>query len=80
MPCLIFKVVDLLLEWNECYYPIEIKGGSYPKRNDTRGITAFREAYPQLKIAPGLVICNCTSMFALSERDYALPWNLALSP
>lgn len=71
--------VDLILEWNGWYYPIEIKGTSYPKRNDTRGISAFREAYPKLKVAPGLVICNASTMFALNEQDYALPWNLALN-
>lgn len=72
--------VDLILEWNGHYYPIEIKGTTHPTKNDTRGISAFREAYPQLKIAPGLVICNCSSIFALTKKDYSMPWNLALNP
>lgn len=71
--------VDLILEWNGCFYPIEVKGTTHPSRNDTRGISAFRESYPALKIASGLVICNCASMFALNDGDYAMPWNLAFS-
>ncbi|GAB4268739.1 MAG: ATP-binding protein [Opitutales bacterium] len=71
--------VDLILEWNGRYFPIEIKGKSHPTKADTHGITAFRKAYPKLDIAPGLVICNCAKPFPLTSHDWALPWNLALT-
>lgn len=71
--------VDLILEWNGEFFPIEIKGTSHPGKSDIRGIKAFREAYPALKIGPGLVICTCEKMFALSSEDYAMPWNLVVT-
>jgi predicted AAA+ superfamily ATPase len=71
--------VDLLLERDGCIYPIEIKVKSAPVKNDTRGITAFRNAYPNLKIAPGLVLACCHSFAKISENDYCLPWNAVLN-
>lgn len=70
--------VDLIIELNGKYFPIEIKGKSHPKKGDVSGIKAFREAYSKLNIGAGLVICTCSSIFPLSEQDYALPWNIAL--
>ena len=67
--------VDLLLERDGRCYPIEVKLSSRPSRKDTRGIASFRENYPQLKIAPGLVIAPVERMEQLSENDYCLPWD-----
>ncbi len=67
--------VDLLLERDGCIYPIEIKVKSSPTKNDTRGISAFRKTYPNLKIAPGLVLACCHRFSKLSETDFCLPWN-----
>lgn len=69
--------VDLLLERDGCIYPIEIKVKSSPTKNDTRGISAFRKAYPNLKTAPGLVLACCHKSAKISETDYCLPWNAA---
>lgn len=44
--------------------------------NDTRGIRAFRESYPKLNIAPGLVICPCEQLQSLSPECSAVPWDL----
>lgn len=70
--------VDLLIEWNGQYFPIEIKGTSHPKKGDASGIKAFRETYPKLNINAGLIICTCSNVFPLTEQDYAMPWNIAL--
>lgn len=70
--------VDLILEWNGRYYPIEIKGTSNPSKADARGIQAFRAAYPRLDIAEGLVICTCSKIQPLTEKDFAVPWNMAI--
>ncbi len=48
--------VDLILEQNGKYFPIEIKSTTRPSKKDTRGIKAFRETYPNLNIQPGVVI------------------------
>ena len=56
-------------------YPIEIKMTSNPSRDDTKGITAFRNTYHRLNISPGLVICPTQNFYKISENDYALPWD-----
>jgi predicted AAA+ superfamily ATPase len=67
--------VDLLLERDGVFFPIEVKLGSNPGKSDTRGITALRRTYPKMKVAPGLVICPCEQVERLSAGDYALPWD-----
>lgn len=67
--------VDLLLERDGMFYPIEVKLYSRPSRKDTRGLAAFRAAHPHLRIAPGLVIAPTDSLLPLSENDWALPWD-----
>lgn len=67
--------VDLILEQNGVLFPIEIKLTSNPTKKDVKGITAFRKTYPDLKIAPGLIICPCEKVVKISENDYALPWD-----
>lgn len=69
--------VDILLEYNGVFHPIEIKAKTNPSRRDTLGISAFRKTYPQLNIAKGLVIAPCPAMIQLSEHDYAVPWDVA---
>jgi predicted AAA+ superfamily ATPase len=67
--------VDLLLEQDGTYFPIEIKLASRPSRADTRGLRAFREAHPQLNIAPGLVIAPAEAKLPLNDKDWVLPWD-----
>jgi len=67
--------LDILLERDGVFYPVEIKAKSNPTKSDTKGISALRKAYPKLKIAPGLVICPCEKFVKISENDYALPWD-----
>lgn len=68
--------VDLILERDGMLYPIEIKLNSRPSRKDTRGIRAFRDTYPELAIAPGLVIAPSEQPEQISEEEIAMPWDL----
>ena len=68
--------VDLLLERDGMFYPIEIKLGSRPTKGDLRGIKSLRSVYPKLKIAPGLVICPTEQFMRLDDAEYALPWDV----
>lgn len=68
--------VDLLLERDGRFFPIEVKGKTKVSRSDARGITAFREAYPKLEVAPGLVVCLCERVEWLNGSEAALPWDL----
>jgi predicted AAA+ superfamily ATPase len=69
--------VDLILERDAVFYPIEIKAKSNPSRRDTTGISSFRKTYPHLKIEKGLVLCPVDKIFPLSDLDYAMPWDIA---
>jgi predicted AAA+ superfamily ATPase len=67
--------VDFILERDGILFPIEVKLTSHPNRSDTTGITAFRKTYPNLRIAPGLVIAPCDRFEQISDNDYCLPWD-----
>ncbi len=67
--------VDILLERDGVFYPIEIKAASNPGRKDTSGISAFRKTHSDTRVARGLVVAPCEKMYQLSENDYALPWD-----
>ena len=67
--------VDLVLERDGRLYPIEIKLTTRPTPGHTRGITALRRTYPELDIAPGLVICATDHPQRLNDTDWALPWD-----
>lgn len=68
--------VDLLLERDGIFHPIEIKLTSRPGRADARGIRAFREANQHLRIAPGLIIAPTDEKLQINDTDWALPWDL----
>jgi predicted AAA+ superfamily ATPase len=68
--------VDLILERDGVFYPLEIKSKSNPGRRDTTGLTAFRKTYPSLRIEKGLVIAPAQSVLRISENDCAVPWDL----
>ncbi len=69
--------MDLVLERDGVFHPIEVKATSHPSSRDARGLRAFREAYPRLKVGPGLVIAPAEKMYPLTEHDVAIPWDLA---
>lgn len=70
--------VDLLLERDGVFYPIEVKAASRPSRGDTTGIAAFRKTYPDLNVGPGLVVAPCNGLEQLSETEYAMPWDAVI--
>lgn len=67
--------VDVILERDGLFYPIEVKLTSQPSRQHARGIEAFRAAYPRLRIMPGLVIAPVQQVERLCETCYSLPWD-----
>ena len=71
--------VDLVLERDGWLYPIECKMKSMPSKSDCRGITAFRQAHEGAKIAAGAVICACEMPYALTDQDFAIPWDATLA-
>ncbi|MBY0544230.1 MAG: ATP-binding protein [Gammaproteobacteria bacterium] len=70
--------VDLILELNARFYPIEIKCKATLSGNDGRGIMAFRDSYPGMDIAPALILYAGQNCYRLNPHIIAMPWNRVL--
>ena len=68
--------VDLLIELDNVYYPIEIKCKTRPSKADLSGIKAFRATYPQLNIAPALLVSAVEQIQPLGENSFAIPYDI----
>jgi predicted AAA+ superfamily ATPase len=66
--------LDLVLERDGRFFPLEIKATTRPGRKDSSGIQAFRETYPKLDIGPGVVVHLGDDSFMLTDHDIALSW------
>jgi uncharacterized protein len=67
--------VDLLLERDGRWHPIEVKLSTRLTAADARGLSRFRQAHPNLAIAPGLVIAPIRATQRLNDFDHAIPWD-----
>ena len=67
--------VDLLLERDGKFFPMEVKVKSQPTKRDAQGMKALRDSYPKLDIQPGLVIAPTDRFLKISEEAFAIPWN-----
>ncbi len=68
--------VDLILERDGKFYPIEIKCQGNLSKGDLSGMRAFRATYPKLQVMPGLILYAGEEPFHLDEQTVAMPWNL----
>jgi uncharacterized protein len=67
--------VDLLLELNGEFYPIEIKCKTKLTKFDAKSLQAFRDSYPNLTINKGVIIYCGKECMLLNQNTLALPWN-----
>jgi len=68
--------VDLLLERDGVFIPIEIKSGARITDADTRGIRIFRETYPHLKHGIGCIVAGVEESFELPDGIVVLPYDI----
>ncbi len=68
--------LDLILERDGKFYPIEIKAKSKVTSNDARNIQTFRQLYPHLNVQKGLIIAPCESQYAVTENAWVMPWDV----
>ena len=68
--------VDMILEKDSTLYPIEVKLNSRPKPKDARGINSLRESYPNVRIAPGIILAPVDRVEQVTELDFIVPWDL----
>jgi len=67
--------VDIILEIDGKFYPIEAKSTTRLGKNDIRGIKAFRDTYSTAHIMPGLVVYAGDKLFRIDDNTIAIPWN-----
>ncbi len=65
--------VDLLLERDGTFIPIEIKLASRPSRRDLGGIRSFSKTYPRLPLGPRIVIHGGEELYLVDEATVAVP-------
>lgn len=68
--------VDLLLERDGVFHPIEIKCKARVTPDDARGIKAFRKTYPHLKHGPGLIVAAVEEPARLRDGVLVVPYDL----
>ncbi len=68
--------MDILLERDGMFHPVEIKLTANPNRRMVSGIEAFRAAHPHLNCRPGALLCAVERALWVSEHVLAIPWNL----
>ena len=69
--------VDLLLERDGKFIPVEMKATPRPVERDARGIRAFRETHPSLAHGRGIVVSTAPEAFELRDRIVVIPYDLA---
>jgi predicted AAA+ superfamily ATPase len=69
--------VDIIVELDGRFYPIEVKSTTNVRSADIRSLQAFRETYPHLPIATGIVIYAGSECYQVSPGIVAVPWDLA---
>lgn len=68
--------VDLLIEKDGQFYPIEFKTSTHPSSRDARGILEFMKTYPHLKVQKGVVVHGGRDIVPLTDYAIGVPWNL----
>jgi predicted AAA+ superfamily ATPase len=66
--------IDLILEMNGTYYPIEFKCSRNLSSYDLRSFQAFRKSVSGKKVAPNLIIHAGDENFLLDQDTMALSW------
>ncbi|MCB1159871.1 MAG: ATP-binding protein [Leptospiraceae bacterium] len=66
--------IDLILEYGGTLFPIEFKTKTHPGKNDARSFSVFRDTFPKLKIARGLIVCSIEAPQIISENGMAIPY------
>jgi predicted AAA+ superfamily ATPase len=66
--------VDLILERDGAFYPIEIKCKSRATKADASSLHSFRQTYANKNIMPGLVIHAGEESYLIDQETFALSW------
>lgn len=70
--------VDLILERDGLFFPIEVKFADKVRQDDIKGIRAFRDAHPELLHGCGAIVYTGEHVMFLDDDIVAIPWNWAV--
>lgn len=65
------REIDLVMEYNNKLYPIEIKKSKNPGSEATKNFGGLEET--KKEIAPGIVLCMIDQIFPIDRNNYAVP-------
>lgn len=68
--------VDLILERDGVFHPIEVKLASQVNGRHTRGLRSFEESHPSLRVGTWIVIYGGRDLRRVGERALAVPADL----
>ena len=60
--------IDLLIEQNNILYPVEIKKTATPSSDDAKNFF-ITNRIKNIKIAQGIIICNCSQVLNVKNKD-----------
>ncbi|MCK4641176.1 MAG: ATP-binding protein [Candidatus Marinimicrobia bacterium] len=67
--------VDLIMEIDGIFRPVEIKCKSSISITDARGILQFRKTYPKLRHGPAFIIAVVDKAFRLADDIFVIPFD-----
>jgi predicted AAA+ superfamily ATPase len=67
--------VDLVLEQDGLFFPVEVKVASFVGPGDTRSIQTFRERFGK-RVQPGVIVYGGREILKLSDACIAVPFDL----
>jgi predicted AAA+ superfamily ATPase len=68
--------VDLIIEFDNKIFPIEIKCKTNLTKRDVTGIKAFRNTYSHLNIEPAIIIAPVTTTYHLTPECFVVPFDI----
>ena len=63
--------IDIVIEYNNKLYPIEIKKSKNPGKNATKGFHVLKDT--KMEIAKGVVLCMTDEIFPLDRENFCVP-------
>lgn len=68
--------VDIIVELDGKFYPIEVKSTTNITKSDIKGLESFQNSYPKLNIQNAIVIYAGQEIYRVKDNIIAMPWNL----
>lgn len=65
--------IDLIIEYNDKLYPIEIKKGKHPSKDCIKNFSVLSDL--KREIAPGIVLCNIDNIYPIDKNNWYVPIN-----